>query len=133
MTESVPQPEPQGGPRPGGQGGPRPQVSTGERPMFLGQDVGPADGQCWVVSKVDGLHIREYPSKNSRSDGHLDAGQSLPASCYARRGDYYGDCGGSEWWIPVPYEGRTDHVAWACVDWYTSGDGGDEGPGFRQG
>ncbi|MGH4002723.1 MAG: LysM peptidoglycan-binding domain-containing protein [Pseudonocardiaceae bacterium] len=35
-------------------------------------------------------------------------------------GEQYRSCGGSHWWIPVPYKGRTDYVAWACVDWYTS-------------
>jgi hypothetical protein len=126
MTENAPQPEPRNGPRPGEQNPPRPQRSGGVRPHFAdGGQFG--DSQCWVVSRFNGLHIRERAGKDSRSDGHLDDGQSLPAGCEARRGEYYEDCGGSQWWIPVPYEGRTDYVAWACVDWYTSE---DVGPGF---
>lgn len=130
MTESAPRPEPGNGPRPGDQNAPRPQRSTGPRPQFT-QDGGGEFSQCWIVSRYDDLHIRERRSKDSRSDGYLNAGQSLPAGCEARRGDYYEDCGGSDWWIPVPYEGRTDYVAWACVDWRTSDDDGG-GVGFRE-
>jgi|GEM_PF-3325009 len=128
---NAPQPQP----RPGGQSAPRPQRPSGTRPAESAFIAGSQfDSQCYVVSRFDGLHIRERASKGSRSDGHLDAGQALPASCEVERGDYYRDCGGSDWWIQVSYEGRTDYVAWACVDWYTSDDGsGDEGPGFRVG
>ncbi len=99
---------------------PQPQRSTGGRPSFVAESQSRTDSECWVVSKVDGLSIRDRASKDARSHGHLDAGQSLPSSCEARRGDRYQDCGGSQWWIPVPYKGGTDFVAWACVDWYTS-------------
>lgn len=101
------------------QNAPRPQRSTGRAPSFA-DDSQRDDSQCWVVSRVDGLRIRERPSRDSRSDGRLDAGQSIPASCEARRGARYPDCGGSQWWIPVPHEGRAHYVAWACVDWFTS-------------
>jgi hypothetical protein len=127
MTQSAPRPEPSNAPQP--------QRSEGVRPSIV-RDGRSDDSEwpCWVVSRFDGLHIRERPSKESRFDGRLNAGQSLPASCRAERGRPYPDCGGSEWWIPVPYEGRTDYVAWACVDWYTSDTGpGDEGPGFVRG
>jgi hypothetical protein len=83
-------------------------------------NVNMGDWPCWIVSNVDGLHIRRSGSQHSHSDGYLNAGQSLPASCEAVDGDYYDDCGGSEYWIPVPYKDRTDYVAAACVDWYTS-------------
>lgn len=108
------------------QDAPQPQRST-EGPRRLVADSQPfddsqpfGDSQCWVVSNVDGLRIRERASKDSRSVGHLDDGQSLISSCEARRGAHYPDCGGSRWWIPVPYKGRTHFVAWACVDWFTS-------------
>lgn len=99
---------------------PQPERSAEGPPSFVGDSTFVADSQCWVVSKVDGLRIRDRASKDSRSNGHLDAGQSLPANCRAQRGERYPDCGGSHWWIPVPYRGGTDYVAWACVDWYTS-------------
>ena len=128
MNAPEPAPTPQGGSRPGDQNAPRPQGGARIRPNFVpGSESG--DSRCYVVSRFDGLHIRENPGKDSRSDGHLDQGQALPASCEARRGRYYDDCGGSHWWIPVPYKGRTDYVAWACVDWYATGNG-DDGPGF---
>lgn len=137
MTENAPEPQPRGGPRPGDQNAPRPQANKGVKPNFVtgsrSEGNGSDDNQCYVVSRVDGLHIRERPDKDSRSDGHLDRGQALPASCEARRGRDYEDCGDrSYWWIPVPYKGQTDYVAWACVDWYTSdtGDDGNGGPGF---
>jgi spore coat assembly protein SafA len=112
MTENAPRPESQNPPRP----------QRGSRPIqgftVGGQDSG-SESPCWVVSRVDGLNIRERATSDSRSDGHLDAGQSIPASCEAVSGGQYQSCGGSHWWIPVPYKGRTDYVAWACVDWYT--------------
>jgi LysM repeat protein len=113
MTENAPQP--------GSQNPPRPQ--RGSRPvrgLTIGGQDSDSEYPCWVVSRVDGLNIRERSTSDSRSDGHLDAGQSIPASCEAVSGARYQSCGGSHWWIPVPYEGRTDYVAWACVDWYTS-------------
>jgi spore coat assembly protein SafA len=113
MTENAPQPE---SPNP-----PRPQV--GSRPVqgfTVSSQGGDSEGPCWVVSKVDGLNIRERATSDSRSDGHLDIGQSIPASCEAVSGARYQSCGGSYWWIPVPYEGRRHFVAWACVDWFTS-------------
>ncbi len=134
MTASAP--EPQGGSRSGGQNAPRPQASRGVpqggggvRPHVFIEGSQSSDSRCYVVSRFDGLHIRENPDKDSRSDGHLDRDQAIPSSCEARRGADYDDCGGSYWWIPVSYRGRTDYVAWACVDWYTS-DTGDDGPGF---
>jgi hypothetical protein len=119
---NAPRPQPQPRPRPGGQDAPRPQRVGGPSPFA--RSSGSQWSQCWIVSNYDGLHIREHPNKDSRSDGYLNDGQSLPASCEARRGEYYDDCGGSDWWIPVPYEGRTAYVAAACVQWYTSDDGG---------
>jgi spore coat assembly protein SafA len=113
MTENAPQP--------GSQNPPQPQA--GSRPIQIsavgGQSVD-SEWPCWVVSKVDGLNIREDATSDSRSDGHLDSGQSIPASCEAVSGAQYQSCGGSHWWIPVPYEGRRHYVAWACVDWFTS-------------
>lgn len=97
---------------------PRPQRSTGGPTSLVRGSQ--SDSQCWVVSRVDGLRIRERASTDSPSDGYLDTGQSVPASCEARLGGRYTSCGGSQWWIPVPYQGRTEYVAWACVDWYTS-------------
>lgn len=99
---------------------PQPQRSTDGPPSFVEESTSGARSQCWVVSRVDGLRIRDRASKDSRANGHLDEGQSLPADCRAQRGERYPDCGGSDWWIPVPYRGGTDYVAWACVDWYTS-------------
>jgi LysM repeat protein len=99
-----------------------PQPQSGSRPPQAFTLGGQGDGEvsCWVVSRVNELNIRERPSSDSRSDGHLDAGQSIPARCEAVSGAQYQSCGGSHWWIPVPYKGRTHYVAWACVDWYTS-------------
>lgn len=99
---------------------PQPQQSTDGPPSFVGDSAFVAGNRCWVVSRVDGLRIRDRASKDSRANGHLDEGQSIPANCRAQRGERYPDCGGSHWWIPVPYQGGTDYVAWACVDWYTS-------------
>lgn len=113
MTQNAPQP---GSPNP-----PRPQV--GSRPtQFVASSGqgGEREWPCWIVSRVDGLNIRERPTSDSRSAGHLDAGQSIPASCEAVSGAQYQSCGGSFWWIPVPYEGRRHYVAWACVDWFTA-------------
>jgi len=130
MTQSAPRPRPSSTPRPSAS-----QPQSGH--IFLDSPIDDSEWPCWVVSRVDDLHIREHPSKESRFDGRLNAGQSLPASCQAERGRHYPDCGGSEWWIPVPYKGRTDYVAWACVDWYTSDSEPepqpDPGPGFGQG
>lgn len=129
MTQSAPQP--QGGSRSGDQNAPRPRRNTGGvRPQLVSGSQ--SDGsRCYVVSRVDGLNIRERAGRDSRSDGYLNRGQALPASCEARYGGHYEDCGDrSNWWIPVPYKGRTDYVAWACVDWYTSDDNGDDGHGF---
>jgi hypothetical protein len=94
---------------------PQPQRSAGSSPSTL-----LAGSRCWVVSKVDGLRIRDQASTDSRVNGRLSAGQSISASCRAQRGERYSDCGGSQWWIPVPNRGGTDYVAWACVDWFTS-------------
>lgn len=102
----------------GTQNAPRPQ--RGDRPegfTLSGRVSG--DWPCWIISRVDGLNIRERPDGDSISHGRLDAGQSIPAGCEAVSGAQYQSCGGSRWWIPVPYEGRTRYVAWACVDWYS--------------
>lgn len=102
------------------QNAPRPQ--RGRRPGdIIGMiQVSASEWPCWVVSRVDGLNIRDRATGDSSSNGHLDTGQSIPASCQAMSGGQYRSCGGSHWWIPVLYKGRTDYVAWACVDWYTS-------------
>lgn len=94
---------------------PRPERSN-EAPPNLARE----GTQCWIVSKVDGLRIRDRASTEAGVNGRLNAGQSISANCRAQRGERYSDCGGSQWWIPVPYRGGTDYVAWACVDWYTS-------------
>ncbi len=107
-------------PQPGSQNPPRPQTGSRPQGFTVSSQDRASEWPCWVVSKVDGLNIRERATGDSRSDGHLDAGQSIPARCDAVSGAQYQSCGGSHWWIPVPYEGRTDYVAWACVDWYTS-------------
>jgi spore coat assembly protein SafA len=112
MTESVSQVD--------AQNAPEPQRRAQRPPGFVGDSESFTDSQCWIVSRVDGLNIREDATSESPSDGHLDTGQSLPARCEAVSGARYQSCGGSHWWIPVPYKGRTHYVAWACVDWYTS-------------
>ena len=111
MTEHAPESEIQNAPQP----------QRGRRPGDFTAGSQPREGEwpCWVVSRVDGLNIRDRATADSGSNGRLDAGQSIPASCRAVPGGQYQSCGGSHWWIPVPYEGRTDYVAWACVDWYT--------------
>lgn len=63
------------------------------------------------------MHIRENTNADSRAVGVLDLGQSLPAADTAERGAPYHFCGGSEWWIPVPYEGSTCYVPLTCVEW----------------
>lgn len=91
------------------------------------------DWPCWISSRVDGLNIRRRPSRDSASVGRLDSGDYLPAKCYSVDGDEYRSCGGSHWWIPVYYRGRTCYVAWACVDWYSNGDDGGPGVGISEG
>src|SRR5262245_40177350 len=92
------------------QNAPRPQ--RGNRPDdFTVSDRVGREWPCWIISRVDDLNIRERPSSDSRSYGHLDTGQSIPARCDAVSGEEYQSCGGSHWWIPVPYEGRTRYVA----------------------
>ncbi len=108
MTEIAPQAQ--------AQNAPRPQVEN--RPANLQRTE--REWPCWIVSRVDGLNIRERASGDSRSDGRLDSGESIPAGCEAVSGAQYQSCGGSHWWIPVRYEGRRRYVAWACVDWFTS-------------
>ena len=112
MTENAPQPESQGPTRP----------RVGNRPptFTVAAQGREREWPCWIISRVDDLNIRERATSNSRSDAHLNTGQSIPASCEAVSGAQYQSCGGSHWWIPVPYEGRTAYVAWACVDWFTS-------------
>lgn len=106
MTEIAPQT----------QNPPRPQVEN--RPTdFQRTD---REWPCWIVSRVDGLNIRERATGDSRSHGHLDSGESISAGCEAVSGAQYQSCGGSHWWIPVQHEGRRRYVAWACVDWFTS-------------
>jgi nucleoid-associated protein YgaU len=112
MTENVSQVE--------AQDAPEPQRSAQRPPGFAGGREPFTDSRCWIVSRVDGLNIREDATSESPSDGHLDTGQSLPARCEAVFGERYQSCGGSHWWVPVPYKGRTHYVAWACVDWYTA-------------
>jgi hypothetical protein len=68
---------------------PEPDVVTDASPVS-----GFGEFTCWVVSRTNGLNIRESSSENSTSLGHLDLGQSLPASCLAERGAPYTDCGG---------------------------------------
>jgi spore coat assembly protein SafA len=102
------------------QNAPRPQRGTRPRDFAASNESSRSEWPCWVVSRVDGLNIRDRATADSESNGHLDTGQSIPASCRAVSGGQYRSCGGSHWWIPVPYEGRTDYVAWACVDWFTS-------------
>jgi spore coat assembly protein SafA len=105
---------------------PQPRRSNGARPTFTGDST-----QCWVISRVDGLRIRDRASTDSEVNGRLAAGESIPASCRAQRGERYSDCGGSQWWVPVPQRGRTDYVAWACVDWFTSDPEPEPEPGGR--
>lgn len=126
MNENAPQPEPQNAPRPQMQRGRRPEA------IIARDQFHESEWPCWVVSRVNGLNIRDRATRDSRANGHLDAGQSLPASCEAEYGAHYRSCGGSQWWIPVPYRGRTDYVAWACVDWYTSEEPDDPSPGFSR-
>jgi nucleoid-associated protein YgaU len=112
MTANAPQPGSQSAPQPR-RGSRPPQILT-----LSGQ--GGREWPCWIVSRVDGLNIRERATADSRSDGYLNTGQSIPARCEAVSGASYQSCGGSHWWIPVLYEGSTHYVAWACVDWYSS-------------
>jgi nucleoid-associated protein YgaU len=108
MTEIAPQAE--------AQNAPRPELEDRQA------DFQPTEREwrCRIVSRVDGLNIRERASGDSRSYGHLDTGESLPAGCEAVSGEEYQSCGGSYWWIPVRYEGRRRYVAWACLRWFTS-------------
>lgn len=124
MTRVEPRPEPQDGPRPDGENAPQPQSSTGLSPSFIegGQF---SEAQCYVVSRFDGLNIRERPSRDSHSLGRLNRGQSISAQCRARHGDFYDSCGArSPWWIPVWYKGVVNYVAWACVEWRRAEDPG---------
>jgi hypothetical protein len=113
---SRPQPAPS--PTPGG--GRLSERGTADRPSPEEWE----DWPCYIISRVNGLNIRRRPSRNSPSEGSLDAGDDLPARCSAVEGDEYTSCGGSYWWIPVYYRRRRGYVAWACVDWYSNG-----GPG----
>jgi hypothetical protein len=75
-------------------------------------------GKCWLVARTN-LNIHESPSTGSRSISYLNVGQALPTSCLAQRGEPYTDCGGGDFWIPVPYQSGTGYVALRCVEWYT--------------
>lgn len=127
MTRPAPRPEPGNTPRPDDGNAPRPEPGGGQGLRFV--EGGQFNGaQCYVVSRIDGLNIRERPSRDSRSTGRLNRGQSISAKCDARRGDFYDTCGArGPWWVPVWYKGVVNYVAWACVDWRTAR---DDGPGF---
>ncbi len=78
-----------------------------------------ASRSCEVKGKVNAIRIRTGPDANSTGLGHLNAGQTLPASCTAVRGGIYTACGhNTNVWIPVQYGGRTAYVVRACVEWY---------------
>jgi hypothetical protein len=107
-------------PAPESQNAPGPQRGARPSSLAVSSQFDENEWPCWIVSRVNGLNIRDRASADSTSNGYLNSGQSIPASCRAVSGGQYQSCGGSNWWIPVPNRGGTDYVAWACVDWYTS-------------
>jgi hypothetical protein len=76
---------------------PAPQPQRGTRPgdFTTSSESRESEWPCWVVSRVDGLNIRDRATADSESNGHLDTGQSILASCRAVSGGQYRSCGGS--------------------------------------
>jgi hypothetical protein len=72
---------------------------------------------CYIEAKTT-VRIREGAGTRYRTVGRLHRGQTLQASCHPTSGQWYGDCGGSYWWISVYYHGWWRYVALACVDFY---------------
>lgn len=72
---------------------------------------------CFVEAKTY-VKIRTAPGKNYTAVAQLSPNQTLQASCHATSGGSYSDCGGSNWWIAVTYNGDRRYVAHACVNWY---------------
>lgn len=73
----------------------------------------------YIVSKFDGVNVREGPNTDSTSVGQLQTGDWLVASDHTTQGpNDYTACGGtSNLWIDVTYQGNERYVTYLCVDY----------------